>query len=60
MHFISDIAEGRKQCSKCSAVKALSAFSRASKEKSGYKSACKACIKLDAAEYYLRIDCSPP
>lgn len=47
-------ADGTKECSKCGDIKPLSEFARASKEKSGYKSACKACIRLDQAEYYRR------
>lgn len=43
-----------KRCSKCGCVKCVTEFSRASKEKSGYKSACKACVKVDNAEYYKR------
>jgi 5-methylcytosine-specific restriction endonuclease McrA len=43
-----------KLCSKCDVAQPVEAFSRSAKEKSGYKSACKACTKLDSAKYYLR------
>ena len=38
-------ADGTKECSKCGDIKPLSEFARASKEKSGYASACKVCRK---------------
>lgn len=46
--------DGTKECSKCGDLKPLDEFSRASKERSGYKSACKACIKITAADHYRR------
>lgn len=39
------MTNGTKRCSKCREIKPLSAFSKASREKSGYQSACKACRK---------------
>lgn len=36
---------GTKMCSKCGNAKSLSEFAKASRERSGYQSACKACRK---------------
>lgn len=47
-------SDGTKECSKCGCRKLLCDFHIASKEKSGYKSACKACVKIEQAEYYLK------
>ena len=41
-----------KACSKCGRVLPLSAFSKCSQHKSGYKSRCKECSKEDSKLYY--------
>lgn len=49
MTFVSDPeifrADGTKRCSKCGEYKLLREFPKASREKSGYQSACKSCRK---------------
>lgn len=43
----------QKICSKCKESKSVSEFGKASKEKSGLKSRCKACVSIDGKDYRL-------
>jgi hypothetical protein len=45
---------GFKQCSRCADLLPIGAYHACKKEKSGYKSACKECIKHSNASRYLR------
>lgn len=51
--------EARKACSKCKEIKLFCDFAIARKEKSGRKSACKACVAIYSAKKYQEFKKNP-
>ena len=52
--FIMDIEKNKKVCTVCKFEKFLSEFHKRTSSRSGYKSACKSCRKLNAHEFFTK------